>query len=222
MHDNDNDNEVRPIEAMDPDSTAVADTPPSGDGEPDPAVPADPADGGLNDKEDGSPKAGRRGRVSRSSILVYGVLPAAALVLTLVAGYMKWQIQSYNYSQTAAVQATSAAMESTIAMLSYQPNSVGKDLKAASNRLTGSFRDEYTKLINEVVIPGAQQKRIAAVATVPVAAPVSADARHVIVLAYVNQTTTIGNTSPTDTASSVRLTMEKVDNRWLIANFEPV
>jgi Mce-associated membrane protein len=43
-----------------------------------------------------------------------------------------------------------------------------------------------------------------------------------VVLAFVDQTTTIGNDAPTDTASSVRVTLDKVDSRWLISGFDPV
>ena len=59
-------------------------------------------------------------------------------------------------------------------LLSYQPDTVDKDLGAARDRLTGAFKDSYTQLIHDVVIPGAKKQRIAAVATVPAAASVSA------------------------------------------------
>jgi Mce-associated membrane protein len=39
---------------------------------------------------------------------------------------------------------------------------------------------------------------------------------------YVDQTVTVGNDAPTDTASTVRVTMEKVGNRWLISSFDPI
>jgi Mce-associated membrane protein len=72
------------------------------------------------------------------------------------------------------------------------------------------------------VIPGATQRQISAVATVPAAAAVSATQTHAVVLLYVNQTTTMGSDSPTDTASRVKVTLEKVNDRWLISQFEPI
>jgi Mce-associated membrane protein len=39
---------------------------------------------------------------------------------------------------------------------------------------------------------------------------------------FVNQTVVVGQDAPTATASSVRLTMDKVDGKWLISKFEPV
>jgi Mce-associated membrane protein len=51
---------------------------------------------------------------------------------------------------------------------------------------------------------------------------VSADPRHAVVLVFVNQTVVVGQTAPTDTASSVRVTLDKVGDRWLISKFDPV
>ena len=72
------------------------------------------------------------------------------------------------------------------------------------------------------MIPGAKQKQIAAVATVPAVASVTAKPNHAVVLVFVNQTVIVGQDAPTDTASSVRVTMDKVGDRWLISKFDPV
>ena len=138
------------------------------------------------------------GRFSWRRLLVYGVVPALALILALVAAYLKWQADSAALSQVAAGQSTQAASASTIAMLSYHPDTVEKDLTAAADRMTGTFRAEYTKLINDVVIPGAKQKKISAVATVPGAAPVSAT--------KIRQWSWFSSTMPSLLATSLRPT----------------
>jgi Mce-associated membrane protein len=129
---------------------------------------------------------------------------------------------SVRNSDVARVEAMQAAKDSTIAMLSYKPDSVEQQLNAARGLLTGDFRDSYTSLINDVVIPGAKQKQISAVATVPAIASVSADPHHAVVLVFVNQTVVVGQDAPTDTASSVRVTLEKSGESWLISKFDPV
>ena len=73
-----------------------------------------------------------------------------------------------------------------------------------------------------MVIPGAREKQISAVASVPAAASVSATATEAVVLVFVNQTVIVGQDAPTDTASSVRVTLEKVGDSWLISKFDPV
>jgi Mce-associated membrane protein len=158
----------------------------------------------------------------RAGVLAYAVLPALALLLALGAGYLKWQHDSARLATTAAAQSIQAATESTIAVLSYQPETVENDLRAAGERLTGQFKNDYKKLTADVVIPGAKQKHISAVARVPAAASVSASANHAVVLVFVDQTTVMGSDPPTDSASSVRVTLDKVGDRWLISAFDPV
>jgi Mce-associated membrane protein len=153
---------------------------------------------------------------------VYVVLPALALLLASAAGFLKWQDGSARDAATARTESVHAATDSTIALLSYKPDTVGKDLDAARGRLTGTFLNAYTSLTHDVVIPGAKQKQISAVATVPAAASTSATGNHAVVLLFVNQTVIIGQDAPTNTASSVRVTLDKVGGRWLISQFDPV
>jgi len=154
-------------------------------------------------------------------LLVVG-LSALALIIALGDGYLKWLDGTARESRAAAEASVRAASESTIAILSYKPETVDRDLKAAAERLTGGFRQQYTQLVNDVVAPGAKQQHITAVATVPAAASVSATEKHAVVLVFVDQTTTIGNDAPTQTTSSVRVSLENVDGRWLISQFDPV
>lgn len=163
----------------------------------------------------------RGSRFSWTRLLVVA-LPALALILALGVGYLKWLDGTARESRAAAEASVRAASESTIAILSYKPETVDRELKAAAERLTAGFRQQYTQLVNDVVAPGAKQQHITAVATVPAAASVSATGKHAVVLVFVDQTTTIGNDAPTQTTSSVRVSLEKVDGRWLISQFDPV
>jgi Mce-associated membrane protein len=170
--------------------------------------------------------------ISWPRVLAYGVLPGLALLLALFAGFSRWEYVSSGYGAlppaaseqdpSPAVESMNAAKDSTIKMLSYEPDTVDQQLNSARDLLTGGFRDSYTSLINDVVIPGAKQKQISAVASVPAIATVSAEPKHAVVLLFVNQTVVVGKDPPSDTASSVRVTMEKIDDRWLISEFEPV
>lgn len=180
-----------------------------------PAVDADEPD------RDDEPTSARR-RISWSRAIAYGLLPVLAFLLASAAGYLKWQDASVREAQAARAESVHAAMDSTVALLSYRPDTVQKDLDAARSRLTGTFLTAYTSLTHDVVIPGAKQKQISAVATVPAAASASATANHAVVLLFVNQTIIVGDGVPTSTASSVRVTLDKIDSRWLISQFDPV
>lgn len=161
-------------------------------------------------------------RVEYRHRLVFVVLPAIALGLGALAGYLDWQGASHRGADIAAAESVTAARETATAMLSYNADTVEKDLNAARDRLTGPFLAEYTKLVNEVVIPGSKEKQISAVAQVPAAASVSATGNHAVALVFVDQTVRIGNGPATNTASSVRVTLDRVDDRWLVSGFEPV
>lgn len=146
-----------------------------------------------------------------------------ALVLLAAAVGLFWDGSSRHAAVSAGQAAVKAAQESIPAILSYQPGTVEKDLPAAANeRLTGKFLDDYTQLITTVVVPDAKQKSISASAKVPAAAVVSADEGHAVILAFVDQTMKVGAAAPTQTNSSVRVTMDKVDGRWLIAGFDQI
>ena len=67
-----------------------------------------------------------------------------------------------------------------------------------------------------------QEKAHLAVAKVNAGASVSATANHGVVLLFVNQTVTIGDGAPTDTQPVVRVTLDKVNGRWLVSHFDPV
>jgi Mce-associated membrane protein len=178
--------------------------------------------GDEESSEPAEPKEKPKRRIQWARVFAYGVLPALVLLLAMGAGYLKWMDNSVRDSEVARDASMQAAKDSTVALLSYKPDTVEKQLGDARNLLTGDFRDSYTSLTNDVVIPGAKQKQISAVATVPAAASVSAEPNHAVVLVFVNQTVIVGQDAPTDTASSVRVTLDKIGGRWLISKFDPV
>ena len=150
------------------------------------------------------------------------MIPGVALLLAPAAGFLKWQDSLARESQIARIESVAAAKDSTIALLSYQSATVEKDLDAAKSRLTGTFKESYSQLINDVVIPGAKRGHISAKATVPAAASVSATPNHAVALLFVNQTAVVDKDPPSDSTTSVRVTMDKVAGRWLISGFDPV
>ncbi|WP_235683071.1 hypothetical protein [Mycolicibacterium alvei] len=177
--------------------------------------------GGNSAAAESEASSAQRG-INWTRVLAYGVLPGLILVLGLAAGMLKWRDSTVRASEAAAVESVQVAKDSTVALLSYKPDNVEADLTAARDLLTGNFRDSYAQLTDDVVIPGSKQKQITAVATIPGAASVSATPNRAVVIVFVNQTTTVGQDRPTDSASSVRVTLDKVGDRWLMSGFDPV
>ena len=155
-------------------------------------------------------------------VVVWGILPVLAFLLAIAAGFLKWQYTTMHGSEVAGGQALQAARDGTVAMLTYRAETVEQDLTTARDLLTGGFRDSYTSLVNDVVIPGAREQRISAEAKVAAAATVSAEQNHAVVLVFVNQTTVIGDGPPSGMASTVRVTLDNEGDRWLISDFTPI
>jgi Mce-associated membrane protein len=158
-------------------------------------------------------------KIGRARAATFAVL---ALLLVASAIWMYSGTASRRATETARADAVAAARDSIVEMLSYRPETADKKLSSARDRLTGPFLDDYNQLIQTVVIPGAKQKMITATAQVQAAAAVSGGADRAVVLAYVDQSLSVGSAAPTRTNSSVRVTMEKIDGRWLIAGFDPI
>ena len=158
--------------------------------------------------------------VNWSRVLVYGLLPALALLLAVAAGMLKWKDASVRNTELARSESVTAARDSTIALLSFRFDTVDRDVAAARARLTGHFRDTYTQRTREELIPNAKEQRVSATAVVPGVASESATHSHAVVLVFVNQTIKIGDSAPSDTASSVRVTLDKVGQRWLVSGFD--
>jgi Mce-associated membrane protein len=186
------------------------------------AAQADTAPDTTGDVVADEPKPNRDAGFRWGRLVACAILPGLALMLAAGAGYLKWQADSARDATAAQAQSVAAATEDTIALLSYRPDTVDKDLPAACDRLTGTFRDSYSALIHDVVIPGAKQRQISVTATVPAAAAESATPDHAVVLVFVDQTTTMGSDAPTSTISSVKVTLDKIGGRWLISDFTPV
>jgi len=175
-----------------------------------------------NDKAEAAGAAGAKRRVNWLRVLVYGVLPGLALLLAMAAGFLKWQDSSIRDADIARIESVAAAKETTVALLSFRPDTIDKDVEAARDRLTGGFRETYTQVTRDVLIPNAKEKQVSAVASVPAAASVSAAENHAVVLVFVNQTVTVGTSPPADATSSVRVTLDEVGGRWLISGFDQV
>jgi Mce-associated membrane protein len=219
-----------PPESLEEESSLDDRTPETGEGEADagdnaattPSVDDSEEDPTEDTVVDGTERQSEPAGPRWQRVVAFGLLPGLAILLAGGVGYLKWQQISARETQSARIESVQAATESTIKILSYSPDSVDHDLDSARERLTGKFRDAYIQLTHDVVIPGSKEKKISAVATVPAATSISATPSHAVVMVFVNQSIMVANDPPSSTASTVRVTMDKHDNRWLISDFTPI
>lgn len=148
--------------------------------------------------------------------------PGAATVLLALSIWLLWDGSARNDAERAGAEAVAAARDTIAVMGSYRPDDAEQTLMSARDRLTGAFLDAYTQAIQTVVIPNAKGKKMSSVVTVPAAGVVSADSDRAVLLAYVDQTLTVGREAPVANPARYRVTMEKVDGRWLVAGFDQI
>ena len=158
--------------------------------------------------------------VNWSRVLVYGLLPGLVLLLAMAAGLLKWKDSSIRNIDLARSQSVSAARDSAVAVLSFRSDTVDRDVAAARERLTGGFLDTYTQRTQRELIPNARERHVVATASAPLAASESVTQNHGVVLLFVTQTVRIGDAPPVDIGSSVRVTLDKIGDRWLISDFD--
>lgn len=156
--------------------------------------------------------------------------PAAVLAALLVASAggaaaVYWWIYRPDQQTNAAAQqrVTDAARDGTVALLSYAPETLDKDLANAKSHLTGEFLKYYSDFTDKIVAPAARQKGVKTEATVARAAVSEMQPERAVVLVFVNQVTTSKDRpDPALATSSVLVTMVNQDGRWLISEFNPV
>jgi Mce-associated membrane protein len=159
-------------------------------------------------------------QVNWPRVLVYGLLPGLALLLAMAAGFLKWQDSSIRNADFARSQSVVAARDSAVALLSFRSDTIETEVEAARERLTGDFRNTYVQVTREVLVPHAKERHVSATASVPAAASVSATENHAVVLLFVDQMVKIGDSPPADASSSVRVTLDKIGDRWLVSGFD--
>lgn len=123
----------------------------------------------------------------------------------------------------AAHRAIQAASDGAVDLLSYSYTDLDRDFAKAKSHLTGDFLAYYNKFTEQVVAPAAKQGQLTTTAKVSRAAVSELHPDSAVVLVFVDQTTASKQKpEPVMTASSVLVTLTKVNGAWLIAKFDPV
>lgn len=181
------------------------------------------ADGGEEANEATAPQAGPAPRLR--AVVGTAVL---AVLLVAAAGLTAWlyfaQYRPDQQTSPAVAQTVlDTAKQGTVATLSYSPEHLDKDLDTAKSYLTGDFLKYYSQFTDDVVRPAVKTKQVSTTANVVRAAVSDLAPDKATVLVFVNQTTTSADRAePAMTASSVKVTLDRVDGKWLIAAFDPV
>lgn len=114
-----------------------------------------------------------------------------------------------------------AAGDGAVALLSYSPATLGRDMDNAKSRVTENYLRYYQQFADQIVGPSTQRARVTTTATVVKAAVAELNPNSAVVLVFVKQkTASKEKPEPVVTSSSLRVTLKKVGSSWLIEKFE--
>jgi Mce-associated membrane protein len=146
-----------------------------------------------------------------------------AIVLSLaLAVFAALQAHRAAADASARTEALDAAKQRVPDLLSYENASLEADLDHALDQTTGSFTNDYEKILRDVVEPTAKRRGISTEASMSAAGVVSGDRDGVVVLVFLTQTTTAKGDRSSVTGSRVEVTMERAGSEWKIAGLKPL
>ena len=145
---------------------------------------------------------------------------AAALVVALVATAALLVVRARGDERVE--QARSAAMAAgerhAVTLLSYDHRHLDRDFARAEAVLTGSFADDYAQTTEKVVRPTAEQVKAVVTAEVVSSSVVRASEDRVVLLLFVDQTTTSTRLEgPKVDLNRVRMTLTRTGGEWLVS-----
>lgn len=171
----------------------------------------------------------RRARTGPRLQLEIKAVPVILVLLLLIsAGVATWlYLKQYRPDEQANADAAktviTAATDGTVALLSYSPDSLDKDFAAAKSHLSGDFLSYYNQFTEQIVAPAAKQKSLKTTAQVMGAAVSELRPDSAVVLLFVDQSTiSKDRPDPSMSASSVQVSLIRVNNSWLITKFDPI
>jgi Mce-associated membrane protein len=185
---------------------------------------------GAAETEVDAPKRAKRGRRDWSRVLRnVKVVPVTLILLLLISGggatwlYFERYQPKQQTDPGVARAVVKAASDGTVALLSYSPESLDRDFATAKSHLSGDFLSYYNEFTEQIVAPAAKQKSLKTTARVIAAAVKELHPGTAVVLVFVDQTTTSKDRpDPSESASSVLVSMTRVKGNWLITKFDPI
>ena len=164
-------------------------------------------------------RAGRLAGLLRPRRIV-AVLAVAALLAG--GGYAGWKLYENHAVDQAEQQAVATAKDYAVTLTSIDSGSIDQNFSEVLNGATGEFKDMYSRSSNQLkqmlVDNKATSKGVVVDAGVK-----SATTDRVVVMLFVDQSiTNTASPEPRVDRSRVLMTMDKVDGRWLVSQFDPV
>lgn len=158
---------------------------------------------------------------ARPPYQVLAVLVLLVLAASVAVVFLKLENNRLDAVDQARRDALAAAQSHAEELLSYDYRTIEDHVDRAASDATGNFREEYVKTFESALIEQAKNQEAVVKARVRAASVVEAQPERAVVLLFVNQATT--NKEADDTKVDqprVRMTLDKVGDRWLVSEVE--
>lgn len=150
-------------------------------------------------------------------------LVAVGVVLAGLLVALVWTVHRHDESVTAGQDAQRVAGQEVVALLSYDYHTARQDLPPVLNSLAGPFKDQYSQLLNQTVIPAAEQQQITTRTSLAGSSITSESPDHVELLMFLNQTSVVpSQPQPQLEGSRAKVTLDLVDGQWKVSGLTPM
>lgn len=153
------------------------------------------------------------------------ILAASVLAGCLVSAAAATTVGANNAqkAERAGHEARDFAAETVSQILSYDHRNVEHHFASVLSSLGGEFRPQFEEVSRQVIVPSAQQRQVVTNADVVGTSVIGARPDRAELLLFVNQSTTSAEQPDTKLdGSRVRVTVERIDSRWLITELKPI
>lgn len=146
---------------------------------------------------------------------------AVVVVLAVTAGLLVVRARGEDRAEEARRAALAAGERHAVTLLSYDHRHLDRDFARAQDVLTGSFKADYAATTEKVVRPSAEQVKAVVTAEVVSSAVVRAEENRVVLLLFVDQTTTSTRLDgPKVDLNRVRMTLTRTGGQWLVSGVD--
>jgi Mce-associated membrane protein len=149
--------------------------------------------------------------------LPLALLAAMAIAMSALLVLGSLAVARHKATDVARRTAAQAAQRAAVDVLSADYRQLDRDIKRAESRLTPSFRKDYAQLAQKAFGQLARDNHLLLTSTVVGYGVRDASPNRVVVLVFVDQvSTTVKQPTPKLAQNRVRMTMRKMDGRWLV------
>lgn len=157
-----------------------------------------------------------------AKILIVVILAVAVVACGVIGGLKASQASGAATTKQNEAAAAAAAKTDIGQILSYSYKTQKQDVAQGLSDSTGQFKGQFTTTLEPVLQSSDMTKQqIVNQALTPAAAPLRSSGDQVVVMVFlVQKTTSKSNTKGQSSSSQVLATMQKVNGKWLVEEFE--